>query len=73
MPDWFPVLAREIFALSPAEAREFLRELNAKIAEDEARAEAAKQKRQKRDRPRNPTLASVAKQANQGCSGSGPL
>jgi hypothetical protein len=41
MPDWFPDFVREIAALSPAE----LRELNAMMAEDEARAEAAKRAR----------------------------
>jgi hypothetical protein len=61
MPDWFPDFVTEIAALSPAE----LRELNALLAEDEARAEAAK----KADAPlpvkrrRRVTLAAALKQA----------
>jgi L-lactate utilization protein LutC len=66
MPDWFPDFVRELAALSPAA----LGELNAMLAEDDARAEAAKcarardsdkQKRQRK--PREP-LASAAKQAS---------
>jgi hypothetical protein len=38
MPDWFPDFMREVAALTPAE----LRELDAMLAQDEARAEAAK-------------------------------
>jgi hypothetical protein len=41
MPDWFPDFVRELVAMSPAERRE----LNAMLAEDKARAEAAKHAR----------------------------
>jgi excisionase family DNA binding protein len=51
MPDWFPDFVRELVALSPAESRE----LDAMLAENEARAEAAKSpRRQYKPRPAPP-------------------
>jgi hypothetical protein len=46
MPDWFPDFAREIFALSAALTPAEFRELDAMLAQDEARAEAAKAARE---------------------------
>jgi hypothetical protein len=60
MPEWFPDFVRELGAMSPADRREILRELDAKIAKDEARAEAAKQKRE-RDKARDGAIAKAKK------------
>jgi hypothetical protein len=46
MPDCFPDFVRELAALSPAESRE----LDARLAENEARAEAAKHARAQQKR-----------------------
>jgi hypothetical protein len=46
MPPWFPDFVRELAALSPAESRE----LDAMLAENEARAEAAKHARAQQKR-----------------------
>jgi hypothetical protein len=65
MPDWFPDFVRELAALSPAEVREF----NAMLADDEARAEAAKYAHahdsEKQKRPRKPSLARLVAKAKQ--------
>ena len=56
MPDWFPDFVRELAALSPAERRE----LDAMLAEGEARAEAAK--KQKLQQKSLDSLVAKAKQ-----------
>jgi len=63
MPDWFPDFVRELAALSPAELREF----DAMLAENEARAEAAKAAREakKRERQREQMLARHVAKAKQ--------
>jgi hypothetical protein len=63
MPDWFPDFVRELAALSPAE----LRELNAMLAEDEARAEAAKARAEaaKKQKHQQKSLNSLVAKAKQ--------
>jgi hypothetical protein len=61
MPDWFPDFVRELAALSPAERRE----LDAWLAEREARAEAVRvaQEAAKQERQRRLTLARLVAKA----------
>jgi len=63
MPDWFPDFVRELAALSPAERRE----LDAMLAEGEARAEATKARAEaaKKQKLQQKSLDSLVAKAKQ--------
>jgi hypothetical protein len=61
MPDWFPDFVREIMTLSAALTPAEFRELDAMLAQDEARAEAARAARDSEKQKRQSLARFIAK------------